>query len=192
MHSSTTSASTAQSQFSDERAQIEPGTWSETTRWWEKLPIVPIALTVFFLGFLLLPRVNENPRLMWCYVGIAAALGVWEAILWMVARCKHRPLRVEFFPVKSHWVQACVQFSIMLYWGLYWPNVYPELPLIFSEIVYLYALDALLSWSRGRTRRLGFGPLPIVISTNLLLWFKDDWYVFQFLMLTVGALGKSF
>ena len=33
---------------------------------------------------------------------------------------------------------------------------------------------------RGRARQqyvLGFGPFPIVFSTNLFLWFKDDWFV---------------
>jgi hypothetical protein len=38
----------------------------------------------------------------------------------------------------------------------------------------------------------GFGPFPIVFSTNLFLWFKDDWFALQFLLLAVGFLGKAF
>ena len=47
----------------------------------------------------------------------------------------------------------------------------------------------------GRARQpygLGFGPFPIVFSTNLFLWFKDDWFLFQFLLIAVGFLGKAF
>lgn len=162
------------------------------TSFWQRLPGVPMALTFVFASFVFLPRVWANPNLVRSYSALAAAFFVWELVLWATARRSGRAFRIEYFPVKSHWVQACVQFSIMLYWGWFWPNVYPELPLIFTEIVYLYILDAMLSWSRGRTWRLGFGPLPIVVSTNLLLWFKDDWYVMQFLMLTTGALAKQF
>ena len=34
----------------------------------------------------------------------------------------------------------------------------------------------LLTWSRRDTYTLGFGPFPIVFSTNLFLWFKADWF----------------
>jgi hypothetical protein len=70
--------------------------------------------------------------------------------------------------------------------------VYREIPMIFSQLVFLYAFDALLSWSRGRKWRIGCGPLPIVLSTNVFIWFVDDWYVFQYLLMAVGALGKEF
>ena len=39
---------------------------------------------------------------------------------------------------------------------------------------------------------LGFGPFPILFSTNLFLWFRDDWFYLQFLMIGVGFLGKEF
>ena len=48
---------------------------------------------------------------------------------------------------------------------------------------------------RGRGAQpfgVGFGPFPIVFSTNLFLWFKDDWFLFQFLLIAVGFLGKAF
>jgi TPR repeat protein len=64
--------------------------------------------------------------------------------------------------------------------------------MILAQLVFLYAFDALLSWSRGRSWRLGCGPLPIILSTNVFIWFKDDWFVYQFLLVAVGALGKEF
>ena len=34
--------------------------------------------------------------------------------------------------------------------------------------------------------------VPIVLSTNLFIWFRDDWFVWQFAMVTAGLLGKEF
>ena len=50
----------------------------------------------------------------------------------------------------------------------------------------------LLAWSRREHYPLGFGPFPIVFSTNLFLWFKDDWFSLQFVLIAVGFLGKAF
>jgi TPR repeat protein len=163
-----------------------------TVTWWQRLPAVPLVLTAILFAFIWCPRIAENQNLVNSFIGVAAGLFGWELILWVVARKNGRLFRIEYVPVKSHYVQACVQFSIMLYWGWHWPVVYEAFPLIAAQIVFLYSLEALLTWSRGRTWRLGFGPLPIIISTNLLLWFRDDWFYLQFLMLTTGALGKQF
>src|SRR5690606_15434151 len=116
----------------------------------------------------------------------------WSVILAVVGRRRGQEFKFEYVPVRSHWVQACVQFGIMLYWGWFWRDVYAEMPLMLAQLVYFYALDALLAWSRGRVWRVGFGPMPIVISTNLLLWFRHDVYFLQFAMLTTGALAKQF
>jgi hypothetical protein len=49
----------------------------------------------------------------------------------------------------------------------------------------------LLSWSRRGTYTLGFGPFPVVYSTNLFLRFRDDWFYLQFAMVAVGFLAKE-
>jgi len=82
--------------------------------------------------------------------------------------------------------------SIYAYWGWYWNEVYHDLPLIAAQIVFAYALDMLVCWSRRDKWVLGFGPVPIVLSTNLFLWFKDDWFFLQFLLIATGILGKEF
>jgi TPR repeat protein len=89
-------------------------------------------------------------------------------------------------------VQALVQSSIYAYWGWYWRPVYEEVPLILSQVAFLYVFDALLTWSRGQTWRLGFGAWPIIFSTNLFMWFRDDWFIFQFVMVALGVAGKQF
>ncbi|HKE02092.1 MAG TPA: hypothetical protein VKE69_13835, partial [Planctomycetota bacterium] len=160
---------------------------------WQTLPVVPFALTGVFLAFALLPRVHGNPKLLVTFEGVAAALVGWTAILWLGAKRWPKAFRVECAPLlRSHYIQASVQLCIYAYWGWYWRDVYAQVPLILSELVFLYTFDALLSWTRGRPWRLGCGPLPIILSTNVFLWFKDDVFVFQFLLVAVGALGKEF
>jgi TPR repeat protein len=160
---------------------------------WMRFPFSPLALSVLLLAFVACPRVHGNPRLVWTYVGVSALLIAWTVILGMRAKQQGRELRVDRpLILRSHYIQACVQTSVYLYWGWYWRDVYWEAPLIVSQMVFLVALDALLSWSRGRDWRPGFGPLPIIFSTNLFIWFKDDVYAWQFALVAVGALGKEF
>lgn len=144
------------------------------------------------LAVLVVPNVRAYPRLVWSLAGVAAVLAVWALAVWWRASRSGFRFQTEFVAIRSHWVQACVQGSILAWWGWFVPAVPAHAPLILAQVFYLYAFDALLSWSRGRTWRAGFGPLPIIFSTNLLLWFKPDWFAFQFVMLTLGALGKNF
>jgi len=81
---------------------------------------------------------------------------------------------------------------IYAYWGWYWRDVYHFVPLVLAQLVFAYALDMLVCWSRRDEWILGFGPFPIVLSTNLFLWFKDDWFFLQFLMVATGVLCKEF
>jgi TPR repeat protein len=160
---------------------------------WLRFPGPPLVLIALFSTFTFFPPVRTNPRLVWAFVAAAAVLCAWTAILWTKTRRSGVDLLGELAPVvKSHCIQASVQLCIYAYWGYYWRNVYAEAPLILAQFVFLYAFDALLSWTRGRNWRLGFGPLPIILSTNVFIWFKDDWFIFQFLMIATGALGKEF
>lgn len=153
---------------------------------------LPAIFTAGLLLFTFLQRADDSARLRWTFVGVATVMAIWQLILRSVARRRGQTLTVEFVPISSHYVQAFVQFSIMIWWGWFAPEVYLELPLILSQVMFLYILEGLVTWSRGRTWRIGFGPLPIIFSTNLLLWFKDDWYFFQFAMVALGAFAKQF
>ena len=92
----------------------------------------------------------------------------------------------------QHYVQAMVQLAVFGYWGWYWRPVYDMAWLLVAQLVFAYAFDMLLAWSRRDHYVIGFGPLPIIFSTNLFLWFRDDWFYLQFLMIAVGFLGKEF
>ncbi len=161
--------------------------------WWQKFPAFSFALSALFFAFVLVPPIRGSDSLVRTFVGVGAGLVAWQVGLWLSGKRRAIGYRVEFVaPLKSHYIQAIVQFSIYAYWGWYWRNVYEAAPLILAQLVYLYTFDALLAWTRGRTWRLGCGLFPIVLSTNLFMWFKDDWFAFQFAIVSACVLGKEF
>jgi hypothetical protein len=163
------------------------------TRRWLSFPRLQLGLAGLLLAFVLIPPVRDNPRLLATFYGASAFLFAWVAILWIGAKRWGLKFEIEYAPpLKSHYIQASVQFTIYAYWGWYWRQVYAEAPLILAQLFFLYAFESLLTWSRGRKWRLGFGPLPVIFSTNLFLWFRDDWFYYQFLLVATCALGKEF
>lgn len=158
-----------------------------------RFPGAPLAIAAILFLYVLVPRVRENQGLMWSFVGAGSTLVIWTLMLLESARRQVHGFAIEWTrPLKSHYIQSTVQLCIYLYWGWYWDGVYAEAPLIVGQLVFLYGFEALLSWSRGRAWRLGFGPLPIILSTNVFLWFKDDAYIFQFLIIATSAVAKEF
>ena len=99
---------------------------------------------------------------------------------------------VSFVPLAPHYVQLIVQLCIYAYWGWYWRPVYDHIGLIVAQLALAYSLDMLLSLTRRRRWVFGFGPFPIILSTNLFLLFKPEWFYLQFAMVAVGILGKEF
>lgn len=148
--------------------------------------IIPLILIAQF------PRVSSTLALEMSFWYAAALLSIWYLIILAKARSDGRTLDFDFTIVKAHYVQAIIHTSIFIYWGWYWSFIYGQALLIVAQIFFAYAFDALLSWSRGHKWRLGFGPFPIILSTNLFLCFKDDWFYLQFAMIAVGILGKEF
>jgi hypothetical protein len=156
-----------------------------------RLLVIPLALTALLASFTLLPAVRQSPRLLWSFLGTCALLALWNAALLADVRRRGRILRLEMLARKQHYLQACAQGSVLLYWGWYWRQVYDSWHLIAAQLVFAYAFDLLLAWSQRETYALGFGPFPVVFSTNLFLWFKPDWFYFQFLMIAVGFAAKD-
>ena len=129
--------------------------------------------------------------MLWSFLGAAAALIAWNALLLTVARSSGRTFTLEIVLRKQHYLQACAQGSVLLYWGWYWRQVYDSAHLIAAQLLFAYAFDMLLSWSRRDTYTLGFGPFPVIFSINLFLWFKPDWFYLQFLMVALGFAAKE-
>jgi len=153
---------------------------------------LPALGTAVFGGLMLLPRIHRNPWLLGSFAVATAVLLVLLVLLrWKVGR-EGRRIGYDFLPQRVHWVQAAMQSCVYAYWGWYWPEVYGHVPLILAQIVFAYTLDMLACWLRRDRWVLGYGQLPIILSTNLFMWFRDDWFFLQFAMVSTGILGKQF
>jgi len=153
---------------------------------------VPFAFAIA-LGLLTsVGRVRSSPALTWSFWGAAGALLAWQA--WLLARARREGPPPSFTVVlrAQHYLQACLQLSVFAYWGWYWRPAYDHAWLLVAQLCFAYAFGILLAWSKREPYGLGFGAFPIVLSTNLFLWFRDDWFYLQFLMIAVGLLGKEF
>ena len=153
--------------------------------------VLPLIFTASLLAFALYAPVRQNPPFLWSFLGTGVVLLAWSAIL-MAARQRRRGLACSVELRPQHYVQACAHTSIFLYWGWHWRPVYEYAYLIVAQLLFAYAFDILLTWSKRDSYTLGFGPFPIVFSTNLFLWFKHEWFYLQFLMLAVGFAAKAF
>jgi hypothetical protein len=154
--------------------------------------LLPLSFAVCLAALALLPPFRQSTDVLLGVVGASAALCFWTALLFARARSAGRVLSLNVAVRKQHYLQACAQGSVLLYWGWYWPPVYAWLPFILAQLLFAYAFDLLLSWSRRDSYSPGFGQFPIVFSINLFLWFKTDWIALQFLMVGLGLAAKEF
>jgi hypothetical protein len=152
---------------------------------------LPLAFTAALAGLAFLPTIRQNPKLWMAFLGAAAVLCAWNAVLFVLTRRTGRTLTFQVVAKKQHYLQACAQASVLLYWGWYWPPVYAFAPFILAQLLFAYTFDMLLCWSRRDTCILGFAPFPVVFSINLFLWFKPDWFYLQFAMVALGFLAKE-
>jgi hypothetical protein len=152
---------------------------------------LPLMFAFCLVAFVLLPQVRQNPPLRWSFLGAGATLIAWTAGLFASALRRHRALTLEVVLRKQHYLQACAQGSVLLYWGWYWRDVYDFAYLIAAQLIFAYAFDMLFQWSRRDDYTLGFGPFPITFSINLFLWFKPAWFYLQFIMVGLGFVAKD-
>ena len=168
---------------------MSPGSPAPSPR---RILLIPLALTIGLAAMSFLPRVSSNPILVRSFWGATIVLVVWQVALFLRLRgaSEDRSFIVVLRP--QHYLQALIHVSVFTYWGFYWRPVYEFAWLLMAQLVFAYAFDMLLAWTRRENYILGFGPFPIIFSTNLFLWFRDDWFYLQFLMVAVGFMGKEF
>ena len=154
--------------------------------------LAPLGLTAGLLALSLLPRIQQSAALAWSFWGAAVGLLIWQGWLALRSRRVGAPVLLGIRPRPQHYIQACCHLGVYAYWGWYWPPVYEYALLLIGQLCFAYAFDMLLAWTRREPYGLGFGPFPIVFSTNLFLWFNDDWFALQFVLVAVGFLGKAF
>ena len=151
---------------------------------------VPLGFTAGLAALTALPRLQANPVVLWSFWGAAGVLLLWALYLVLASKRPHKIVVVP--PRPQHYIQTFCHSCVYLYWGYYWPPVYDYFPLLAGQLLFAYAFDILLAWSRGEDYQIGWGPFPIVFSTNLFLWFKDDWFYWQFVLIALGFAGKAF
>lgn len=153
--------------------------------------VVPAVLLAVLSLFCVLPRVSQHPELLTVFIGVTAAMAAWVA--WLLRRAKRlkRPLKIEWRPRSQHGLQLLAHATVYTYWALNWPQVTQQLPLILAQVVFAYLFELCLTWHRYGRFWLGFGPIPIVFSTNLFMWFHDDFFIWQFGLIAVAYLGRE-
>lgn len=120
------------------------------------------------------------------------AVALFQIALFCVTPAPGRTLRVEPGLRKPHVIQMSMQATVYVYWGLYWDEVGRHVPFLLAQLAFAYAVEMLMSWGRGRAWHAGFGPVPIVLSTNLFLWTRDEYALFQFGLILTAYLAKEF
>jgi hypothetical protein len=151
---------------------------------------LPFVFILALASLALLPSARQSPTVFWTFLGAAAALAVWTAILAFTRG--GNSLVADVVLRKQHYMQAGIQGSLLLYWGWYWPQVYAVAAMILAQLLFAYAFEMLLVWSRRDTYSLGFSPFPVVFSINLFLWFRPQWFYLQFLIVALGFAAKEF
>jgi hypothetical protein len=149
----------------------------------------PVVLGVLLAAAASVSRAHA--AVFWTFLVSGSGLIAWAAALATSARRRGRSLALDVVVRKQHWIQALAQGSVLLYWGWHTRVVYPFLPFVVAQLVFAYAFDSLLSWTRRDSYTLGFGPFPVIFSINLFLWFKLDWFYWQFAMVAGGFLAKE-
>ncbi len=101
---------------------------------------------------------------------------MWVLVLFLMARAAGRTLALTVVARKPHYVQSSAQLVLYAYWGYHVPSIRLFFPLIFAQLVFAFAFSSLMAWSRRDEFELGFGPLPIILSINLFLLFRPEWF----------------
>jgi len=154
--------------------------------------LIPLLLAAALFTISLNPRIQQNPILVWSFWGASLFIAAWMGYLFLQLRQQAVTRSFQVILRPQHYIQAMVQISLYLYWGYFWRPVYEHMWLLAGQLLFAYSFDMLLAWSRREQYTLGFGPIPIILSINLFLWFRDDWFYMQFLMIAAGFMGKEF
>ena len=125
-------------------------------------------------------------------LGAALVALAWALAVQLQAWRAGRVLRLTLSLRAQHYLQACAQTVVYAFWIAYWPQAPAFVPILLAQIFFAYAMDMLITWSRGDDYVLGFGPFPIIFSINLFLVFKDPWFHWQFALVGLALVGKHF
>lgn len=154
--------------------------------------LIPLSLILFFFLIGFSDRVRSNDTLTLTFISLSGILLCTYFLVMFVVKKRKLPTDILLVIATPHYVQMTMHLCIFIYWGWYWHQVYDQALLILAQLVFVHIVDLLFRWVRGEAWIIGFGRFPIIFSTNLFLWFHDDWFYFQFLMITFGIFAKDY
>ncbi len=154
--------------------------------------LLPGALAGVLGGYLLIPGVRAAPGTFWGFAGASAGVLAWTIWLGIARRRSGDALALEVRAIRPHWIQLMAQGTVLAWWGWFVPAVYAFAPFVLAQLILAVAVEALFAWTRRGRHTLGFGPVPVVFSLNLFLWFRPDWFFLQMAMVVLVYVGKEF
>ena len=105
---------------------------------------------------------------------------------------RRRAFSAEFILRRPHWVQFLMHSTVFVYWGYHYSEVLRQVPFILAQVAMAYILDILLSWWRRGRWVAGLGPIPVIGSINLFLWFRPEFWHWQVVMVLIAMGSKPF
>ena len=92
----------------------------------------------------------------------------------------------------THVLPAILQIVLFAYWSIYWSGVSEHLPVLVAQLGVAYAMDFLLAWTLRQPYSASVGPVPIVLSANLFVWFRADDFLLYVLVIAAALGSKTF
>lgn len=135
-------------------------------------------------------------------VGPAARAQALRALTWLAVagaiillfvlafrRPRGSPIAARF--KLTHLLPAILQTTIFTYWSLYFADVSGYATIIAMQIAWAFLVDALISLARHGRWTITFGPLPVVLSTDLFLWFAGAHLASAFGVIAIAIASKA-
>jgi hypothetical protein len=91
----------------------------------------------------------------------------------------------------NHMIPATFQVLIFGYWALYWEPLMGHAWALGVQLLFAYTLDLAIGVWTERTWRVGLAPVPIVLSTNLFVWFTGSGFWLFFLIAAIALFSKA-
>jgi TPR repeat protein len=148
-------------------------------------------LLLLFTALLCSPLIPRIPEVVWGAAG--ALLSVMAALAW-VWRKRARagvPWGVIWAPRWPLLAQVCAHSCLYSAWLIYWPESRAFFPLLVMQLTFAYLLDMALIWREAPIYKITFGPPPIVMSTNLFLFFTAPHFYWQWPLIAFGFISRE-
>ncbi len=92
----------------------------------------------------------------------------------------------------THALPGALQVVLFTYWLSHWPEGRVLAELLVVQVAYAYVVDFLFSVLHEQRWRVGLGPIPVVLSTNLFAQFSGDTFWCALLAVAIGLAAKTF